>query len=292
MSNEIRIVKRSELDSNKWTKLVNHFECSVYNQVHYLDSLAEHWVAVVLGDYKGGMAIPYTIRLGVKGIYTPNFLRAVDWIGEQPTDFNVVELLLKEKFTRAHLNVNQPVFKHSDACVYQVLDQLEEMKLGSQSKRSIKKFEKTDLSIETIAIDEALPLIIAELKAKVKDLRTIDFLRFQNLLLNYPSDKCFCYGVKGDKLHAASILIEWKDQWLFIKGGVDAFGKENGCMHALMKDSILKAFENGKRFSFEGSTVDTVRQFNRGFGAKDQSYFSWNWNHSPWWFRILLTLRK
>lgn len=292
MSNEIRIVKRSELDSNKWMDLVHQSDASVYNQIHYLDSLAEHWVALVLGDYQGGMAIPYTIRLGVKGIYTPNFLRAVDWMGERPADFSKVETLLKANFTRAHLKVNQAIFDTQAEFFFQQINQWEDVKLGSQSKRSIKKFDKTGLQIESIRLDEALPLVVDELKAKVKGLRTIDFLRFQNLLLNYDPDKCFCFGIRGNGLHAATILIEWKDQWLYIKGGVDAYGKQHGCMHALMYDSIQRAFDKGKRFSFEGSTVDSIRQFNLCFGAKDQTYFSWNWNHSPWWFRILLTLRK
>jgi len=292
MSKEIRIVKRRDLDYNKWMKLVNENNSTVYNQVHYLDSLSEHWLAVIVGDYQGGMAVPYTIRLGVKGIYTPNFLRAVDWLGEKPTDFGKVASLLKEKFTRANLNINQELFDVKSTLFFQKLDDSSTFKLGSQSKRSIKKFKKTELAISSITIEEALPLVVGELKSKVKGLKTIDFLRFQNLLLNYDSEKCFCFGVRGSSLHAAAIIIEWNNQWLFIKGGVDAFGKQNGCMHALMQECIQKAFENGKKFSFEGSNVESVRQFNLGFGAVNQPYFNWNWNNSPWWFRLLLTIRK
>lgn len=290
---EIRLIKRKELDKTKWNQLVELSAASVYNQIYYLDSLAEHWSAIVYGDYKGAIAVPYTIRLGVKGIYTPNFIRAVDWMGEKPECMDEVEQLLKKTFTRSNLNCNQQLFKESTPLYYQVLSDSSELKLGSQSTRSIKKFAKTGLEITAISMEEALPLIVRELKQKVKDLREIDFLRFENLLLNYKLSTCYCFGIKANStLHAASILIEWNNELLYIKGGVDEFGKQNGLMHALMEYTIKFAHERAMKFSFEGSNVDSVRQFNLGFGAKDVVYYNWNWNNSPWWFRILMKLRK
>lgn len=292
MSGQLQLIDKNALDDNKWDALVAKTAATVYNQRYYLDALSENWCAVVWDDYRGAMAIPYSVRAGVKGIFTPNFIRSLDWMGEQPCDFNEVETLLRARFKRGNLNTNECLFRNASEQVYQVIETGEELQTGSQTKRGIKKFEKTGLLIEPVSIEEALPIIISELKAKVKSLTPIDFVRFEHLLLNYDKRQCTCLGIRGEKLHAAIILIEWKGEVLHIKSGVDEFGKQNGLMHALMYHSIGQVLSNGKKFSFEGSFVPSVRQFNLGFGATDRVYYNWKWDNSPWWFSMLLKLKK
>lgn len=292
MADTVRLIYRNTIDINRWSILVQQSEASVYNQVAYLDALSENWCAVILGDYKGAIAIPYTVRLGIKGIFTPNFIRVLDWMGEKPLDFFQVESLLKKEFKRGDFNTTQLLFSSSEELVYQCFDSEDEISFGSQTKRGIKKFEKTGLTIEKIGVSEAIPLVFSELREKVKTLNEIDFKRFETLLLNYDKQKCCCYGIRGEEvIHAVIILIEWNNEVLYIKGGVDEFGKQNGLMHALMANSIKHAFKSGAKFSFEGSFVLSVRQFNLGFGAKDKIYYSWKWDNSPWWFKLLLKLK-
>lgn len=290
MSNKIEIVERKYIDSKKWEQLVLSSKATVYNQVEYLDALSENWCALIIDDYSGALAIPYTIRLGVKGIITPNFIRSLDWMGEKPANFSDIELLLKKQFRRANFHTNTALFKNSEERVFQFIKKDTTLNWGSQTKRGIKKFEKTGLTIENIPIETVLPLVIDELRSKVKDLNTTDFQRFENLLLNYP---CFCVGIQSTNgIHAGIILIEWNNEILYIKGGVDEFGKKHGLMHALMAHQLSKTLEEGKDFNFEGSSVESVRQFNLGFGASENVYFSWKWDNSPWWFRLLLKLKK
>lgn len=290
MSTKIEIVERKNIDTERWKELVRSSEATVYNQLFYLDTLSENWCALVIDDYKGALAIPYSIRLGVKGIFTPNFIRSLDWMGTKPENFEAVEKLLRKQFRRANFHTTTQLFSNSENRVYQSFEKNGVLNFDSQTKRGIKKFEKTGLQIELLPIEMVLPLVVGELKEKVKDLRQIDFQRFEALLLNYP---CFCYGIKSNEtVHAGIILIEWNNEILYIKGGVDAFGKQNGLMRALMASQISKAIEEGKTFNFEGSSVPSVRQFNLGFGATESIYYSWKWDNSPWWFRFLLKFKK
>lgn len=292
MFEEIQLIERKYIDIDRWDELVRTTGAAVYNQRYYLDSLSENWCAVIWGDYAGAMAVPYSIRLGVKGIFTPNFIRALDWIGEKPGNLMEIEMLLKQHFKRANFNTGQQLFSGCEERIYQVIETEDAVSIGSQTKRGIKKFEKTGLFIEKMEVEDVLPVIVSELRAKVKDLNNNDFKRFEKLLLHYDRNQCSCYGIRGSSVHAAIILIEWNNEILYIKGGVDEFGKQNGLMHALMFDRIKDAFKNGKIFSFEGSFIPSVRQFNLGFGAKDKAYYSWKWDHSPWWFRLLLKMKQ
>lgn len=292
MSMEIRLIDSKEIDAKRWDELVQKTGATVYNHRHYLDSLSENWLAVIWGDYDGAIAIPYSIRLGIKGIFTPNFIRALDWMGQKPGNMVEVEKILKQHFKRADFNVNQQLFSDCEERIYQNIASEDLISLGSQTKRGIKKFEKTALSIEKMKVEDVFPLVVSELRSKVKDLNDNDFQRFEKLLFDYDRNQCTCYGIRSENLHAAIILIEWDAEVLYIKGGVDEFGKQNGLMHALMFDAIQRAFKKGKSFSFEGSFVSSVRQFNLGFGAADKVYYNWEWDNSPWWFRLLLKLKK
>lgn len=292
MSEEIRLIDRAAIDEQKWQRLVENSNVVVYNQLQYLDALAENWTAVVYGDYLGAMPIPFTIRLGVKGAYTPNFIRSLSWMGTRPHDFSKVFNLLQREFKRGLICLEENLFSAAESRVFQIIHSLDQMQLGSQSKRSVKKFEKEKLAIIPVPLAECLPMVISELKSKVKELKDIDFQRFTQFLENYHPQKCFCFGVKeNDEIIAASIIIEWKDTWLYIKGGVTATGKNNGAMHAVMKFVIESSVEQGKKFSFEGSVVPSVQQFNKGFGATDVTYFQQGWNNAPAWFKLLNKIR-
>lgn len=293
MQQKIQFIDRNLIDEKKWEQLVQKTGATVYNQLIYLDTLAENWMALIVNDYEAGIALPYTIRLGVKNLYTPNFIRAVDWMGEIPHNKEQIESDIKQRFHRANFNLNQELFSETKQIVFQVIEDRESIVLGSQTKRGIKKFEKTGLEIKQCSINDALPLIVNELRSKVESLRDIDFTRFEKLLLNYNQSSLTCYGIESDKtIHAAIILIEWGKVVLHIKSGVDDYGKKNGLMHALMYAVIERTINNKRTFSFEGSFVASVKQFNIGFGAKNRVYYSWNWNHSPWWFKMLQKLKS
>lgn len=293
MNNRLQIVERANINEEKWNQLLQRSSASVYNQLYYLDSLSEHWCALIYDDYKGAIALPYTIRLGVKGLFTPNFIRSLSWLGDLPNDFNDVEIKLKNEFKRANYHIDQLLFKEISERVFQLIKSSEQIKIGSQTKRALKKFEKSGMIIQQVEISRGIDLIVKELQNKVKNLREIDFVRFKQLLLHYNLSTISCWTAqKNDSIHASLILIEWNNEVLYIKGGVDEIGKKEGAMHGLMHQVIQTTLKHNKIFSFEGSTIESVRQFNCGFGAADSVYYMVKWDNSPWWFKLLNKLRK
>src|SRR5690606_30728753 len=100
----MQLVPQDKIDRKRWDQLVaSTKEATFYNASRVLDALAENWSVLIIGDYEGGMAVPFSVRLGVKGIYTPNFVRSLNWLGKQPEDFSAVEALLRQEFKRCHL---------------------------------------------------------------------------------------------------------------------------------------------------------------------------------------------
>ena len=289
----MQLISKDKIDLRRWDELVASSPgATVYNQSVYLDALAEDWCALVVGDYEGGMAVPFTRRAGISGIYTPNFIRSVSWLGKS-VDFSQVEHLLRSSFRRCELRLDVPLFSGQDQnWKYQHLPIGTALHLSSQAKRSLKKFQKAGFELRAAALPEALHVITEELKAKVDALRPIDLQRFTSLFLDYPKEELMVLGAfRNGELQAAQLFIRWRKALLFIKGGARQQALKDGAMYGLMLQAIEWAKSHDLEVSFEGSNVESVRNFYCAFGATDVHYYEWKWNRAPWWFNWMLRLK-
>lgn len=290
----MRIVEAKDINRQKWSELVmNSPNCQPYNSLLFLDSLSENWCAIVLNDYSAGMALPYSIRYGVKGIYTPNFVRSLDWLGETPEQIDKIEEVIRKNFARCQLRMTTSLFHDTDPGLhYQCIEKDEAVNLNTNAKRLISRAEKEEVQIEEVALKDVEDLILTELQQKVKDLKAVDFQRYTKLLNELPASNFKAYAAKTEGNICAGVLFyEWQNRMVYLKGGGNEMAKNNGAMYALLKFGIDSAKAKNLNFDFGGSNVEGVRNFNLKFGAKDVPYYEWNWNASPWWFKFMLKWR-
>ena len=65
--NAIQFLKRDKIDEQKWNNAVEQSLNSLpYAYSWYLDSVAENWAALVLGDYQTIMPLVWLHKLGIK----------------------------------------------------------------------------------------------------------------------------------------------------------------------------------------------------------------------------------
>lgn len=290
----MRIVEAKDINRQKWSELVdNSPECQSYNSLLYLDSLAENWCAIVQNDYSAGMALPYSIRYGVKGIYTPNFIRSVDWLGEKPEQIEKIEELIRKNFQRCQLRMTTSMFHDTNPGLhYQCLGKDYPLQLNTNAKRLISRAEKENVQLVEVALTEVEDLILNELKNKVKSLKPIDFNRYTHLLNDLPQSNFKAIAAKlNGEICAGVLFYKWHSRLVYLKGGGNEVAKNTGAMYALIQYGIELAKSENLNFDFGGSNVEGVRNFNMKFGGKDIPYFEWNWDASPWWFKIMLKWR-
>ena len=95
----MKIIQREHIDSQKWDALVSS---SPYNSVFslstYLDSVAENWCVLTDDDYSKGIALPFTIRLGIKVVYTPVFVRYLEWFGDEIEKLETIKTTIQNEF--------------------------------------------------------------------------------------------------------------------------------------------------------------------------------------------------
>lgn len=90
----------------------------------------------------------------------------------------------------------------------------------------------------------------------------------------------------------AGVLIVWdKNSAYYLMGGGDPELRNSGATSLCMWEAIMYSSKFVDRFDFEGSMIEPIERFFRGFGAKQQQYFSvYKYNSST--LKLIHTIYK
>lgn len=291
----MKILERTHIDIEKWNRLVqSNPEHSVFSLSHYMDAVAEQWCVLVNEAYTAGMALPYTIRLGVKCCYTPTFVRYVEFLGdEQATEAEIVQYL------QTHFRIGQlcvrcsPAFPAttSSTFIYQTIEATADFSLNTQAKRMVAKFEKTGLKLmESNEEATVLHIISRELPQKIASINEQALSTLKQLVAALKQQGLVRIMEVKDAENSTQggvFLVKFNTTVLYLKGAFSESAKKQGAMYALMHQAIQTAQAQGNHFDFGGSRVENVRRFNANLGGKDVAYKALTWDNGPRWFRWL-----
>ena len=80
----IQYLQQQQVDKIKWDQCIgNAANGLVYAYSFYLDAMAKHWDALVLGDYEAVMPLTWNKKYGVQYLYQPPFAAALGVFGKQ-----------------------------------------------------------------------------------------------------------------------------------------------------------------------------------------------------------------
>jgi hypothetical protein len=293
----MKFISRENIDCQKWDDLVaKTLGSSVFSLSSYLDEIAENWMVYVDENYTKGIAVPFSVRLGVKTCYTPIFITSLEWLGEK--DGAVVQFAkeVKTHFPIGNYCIRQQLeVLNSAEFIEQIIPSDSTLSLGSQAKRMINKSEKQAYRIERSSNKaEIFSLIRSELLPKISSLTEVNIQRLEKSM-----DKMSELGhlqvlsvFQGDVCVGGLLLIDFNHTVLYLKGAFTDDAKKNGAMYAAMYRAIKQAKSEGKNFDFGGSRVEGVRHFNLQLGGIDRTYYCHQWDNSPLWYRWAKQLRK
>ncbi len=288
----MKIIQREHIDTKKWDALVSSSsDNAVFSLSTYLDAVAENWCVLTDDDYSKGIALPFTVRLGIKVIYTPIFVRYLEWFGVEIEKLESIKTIIQNEFQQGQLSSTLSFEnKKSEDFIFQISEIQEEQVINSQSKRMLSKFEKADFTIQLDADEEEIIKIIkAELPQKVKSLNDKSLTSLEALVKSLKKDQLLKVVAvrKENTVVGGLFLVEFNHSLLYLKGAFTPDSKKEGAMYGVMQYVIELAKAQNKRFDFGGSRVEGVRRFNVNLGGKDVTYHSFEWDNSPLWFKIL-----
>ncbi len=295
----IKYLRHNEIDKQLWDKtLESSINNSVYAQSWYLDIVSAKWEALIIGNYEYIFPLTQSKKAGINYILQPYYTQQLGIFSAQKADNNIIDLFINnipKKFKYIDINLNE--LNSCEKCIFTtkpntLLDLNRPYSdlhkdYNTNTKRNIKKAEKNNLRFsDTINLDEYKTLkgecLGAELsKVPIENLHKI-------IEVSFAKSICKIVGAyKDDKLCSAVVFVNSSNRIIYLNACSNQTGTENKAMF-LVLDSFIKNNSNSNRIiDFEGSAIEGVSRFFKGFGGNEVNYYNYKKNSLPWVLRLV-----
>ena len=302
---EIQHLRHKVIDKRKWDKCIkNSFNATIYAYSWYLDIVSEGWEALVEGDYLSVMPLTHNRKMGIAYLSQPTYAQQLGVFSTGRLDSSKVEGFINaipREFRFAEINLN--IFNRIDTGTYiertntnyelDLIEPYEKLKKGysTNTKRNLKKAIKNNISIiEGVTSYEMIKLF----KENVGDSRNhfeeqhyntlrqlISFstrYRFGEIIGAYTAENTLC---------AATFFVYSNHRGIYLVSASTPEGIEKRAMFRLIDHYIRKNSERNMTLDFEGSNIESIARFFKGFGATACQYHTIKMNRLPWPFSLL-----
>ncbi len=281
---KIKYLKHKIIDFDAWDACIkNAHNSRIYGYSGYLNAVADtQWDALILDDYQAVMPLPFRKKFGLHYVYQPRFAQQLGVYSQEK--INVTEFIknIPKKFIKTSQNLNSSnnlqhiktteftnfVLPLSDSYpnLYQNFDK--------NTRRNISKFHKTDIEIlKHEDFEKAVNFKVRHAKH--------DFDENAGEILK----NVFSFIQKKHKLFVYEALNTNKDSIAYV-----TFTEADNRIYYPMSEALSEAKENsvtfgifnkiikenagfGKTLDFEGSNIEGIARFFKGFGAIEENYY-------------------
>jgi hypothetical protein len=250
-----------------------------FAQVWVQDSLHPQWQYILNADEQLLIRIPVVKKFGLSAHLQPLFIRSLDITGSNHKEDLAALLVFLKKKNFLHLNISLPQGSQFPLATgkFQVLQlgkPIDELRQGYSEnvKRSLKKAK--NLTLFTISFTEFHSFFTEQKGENLGNLNAAAWLRLRTLFANaHEKEQAFCVGVLSNtELLAVGLFFKFQQELYFMKGTLNAQGKEKGALVFLIDGVIEKHIDECTSLDFIGSNQESIAAFYRKFGAKDQTY--------------------
>lgn len=290
---EIKLLKRKDVDEQKWNNLVNGARFSLpYALTWYLDAVAENWDALVWKDYEAVMPLVWLRKMGVKCLYQPYYCQQLGVFGKAADSESLQSRFLTEAKKFAYVNIN---LNPSSAKVARELNLKPKRNLllnlnldytvlrkaySDNHKRNIAKAIKGGQHFaETVEVESFQKFYLENVNRKKENFKPQHEKIFkgltQTLVHKQVGQVYAAQNYKGD-LTAALMLLRHKNRIINVINTSSAEGKRSGASHFLFDALIQKFAGNELVFDFEGSSITSIAKFYEGFGPCDETFYNYH----------------
>lgn len=295
---QIKYISHAEIDKQKWDNCVQYADNGlIYAYSWYLDTMAEHWDALVLGDYETIMPLTWNKKYGIYYLYQPYFCASLGIFSKSEITAATTVTFLKsipKRFRYIDIYLNQhnlfPVdgFSLTERINYTLSLKHPYSEIAEQYrsnlKRNIKKAEQSGLkAVKNIAVDEIIALA-KETMQRVSAISDEQLQRFKTVFTkakeNQQAETLGIYN-NNDQLLASAVFLFSHNRWYYILVGNHPNGKTLGASHYLIDRFIATHANTDAIFDFEGSDIRNLAFFYSSYGATEERYPALRMNRLP-----------
>lgn len=297
----IEYLSRHEIDKATWDKCITEADNGlIYGYSFYVDHMAKHWDALVLNDYQAVMPLTWNKKYGVHYLYQPAFTASLGIFGKNLSQTAIEKFIIAipKKFKLIEISLNHgnvliptPTFLITRTNYVLPLNKsYDELYNGYREnhQRNIQKSAQAgSVVMRNVAIDQIIDLNKHQMQ-RLSPIAENDYARFKQLYQFLGSqNKTVTYGITNqqNKLLSSCVFFFSQKRAYYILAGNHAEGRNTGASHALI-DAFIKDHAGRDLFlDFEGSDIESLALFYKGFGASKEIYPAIRWNRLPWYLK-------
>ena len=279
---DYRFLKRSEIDKQKWNALQQKYAKGLpYANSWYLDAVCDNWNIIIYKDYEAGFVFQINRKLGIPYSLHPFLIQQLGFFG---TDHNILEnmlSLIQKKVFHYHYHLNYFNNYTKDISRIAINHELlldktyEESKLlyKTNTKRNLKKSYANQLVVtieqEFSESDNAFVLKNSKINFTEDRLK-----KFSNLMRNANQNKALeIYRIEQNRNTVAmAIFIRNNKRAVYLIAINTEEGKKLKANFLLLDTFIKNNSESSLILDFEGSNIEGISRFYKGFGAIEEKY--------------------
>lgn len=297
---KINRIKHQDIDKLKYDEIIQASRNgTLYAVSWYLDITSPGWELLATPDYHYVMPLPKKKKFGISYILQPLFSQQLGVFSEKEISMGILEEFLKQikvPFCYMHLNSGNLLNKNKQQLLpnyfLDITYNYDDIKksYNRNTKTQLKKISQLKLIVEeNVNIEFALEFI------------RINSIHYINKAYNISSqvisealrrDILYIWGMKDEitsQIIAVACFILWKNTFYYLLPVSSPRGKELQAMRFLIDRFIFKYSGSGKKIDFEGSSIQSVAQFYKSFGAVQKSYPYYTKNYP---FTLIRLLKK
>ena len=298
---QLKYISNKNIDTEKWDRCIaNAGNSRVYAFCWFLDRVARSWDALVWGDYEFVMPLTPKRKWGITYLYQPTFCQQLGIFPPAPDSVQKeFSQFLHKKFRFIQIQVN-PQIQIQNFTQFEVIEKPNlvlplissypetSSHFTVNTERNISKAKKAGVTV----MKGLIPADFIKAK-KMTDRVKSDSKTFETLekiivfSLTESSGIIYTAYTQQNELCSAAFFLHSGNRVVYLSAFSTSEGKKCSAMHLIVDEFIREYSGSGALLDFEGSSLEGVARFYRGFGALTETYFQLNLNRLPFPLNLL-----
>lgn len=280
----LQLLTADKIDHEKWNAtLANSSFRHPALQSWYLDIVAPQWVALVSGDYSACMPLPLQRKYGIPYVAKPEFVQQMGVFSQTENaqeqfyeQIRQLRWLFEYPCNETNICSVGNITEQNNYCIdlalpYETLRKL----YNKNTKRNINKARTAGLRFyRQTEIDRILPFFAEHVGRNPVEQKHVQLIAsIAGHAIGRTQLRAYCVASEDGELLASAVFLTAFGRSVYLLATSSDEGIAQKAMFLLIDEYIKEhAGVAGRMLDFEGSNIEGIARFYRGFGAENRPY--------------------
>jgi len=286
----IRYLQHTEINKEKWDACINGSTLPlVYALSWYLDKVCPGWEALVEDDYHAVFPLTRNRKFGISYLYQPYFTQQLGLFSRKQLSLNQLNRFVEAvpgKFRYVDISLNESnyfeqgekAFRKRQTFHLDLRPGYEQLcsNYSENHRRNLSRSEKTGVRLEPEGkIQDLIKLFRVNRGQTLGKLNSRHFNMLESLLresLNREQGRIISAFTETGHYCAGVFFLKSFKRNIFLFSATNPVSRSNGAMFAIINQFIRENAGKEEILDFEGSDLENLARFYRGFGSRSIPY--------------------